>query len=337
MQAIDKNSLGLYHGFLEKKEEAKNFLLRKVKVIVSPLSFSLPIAYVLSIASKSLKVANYFRSDVFLPGLVKSLEGTTSIIGAGAFINSTIGFIPWLTDSNLDEDVLKVSIHEILEKNKVNSPEIWSKRVVKQVKISLQKGCTKNGVKEEVAEMLIRKKTAMSEAAVRTFAKEIKLESKSKHVLEKISTFFFYVSSTNSVLRTCEKWDLISLSEISQRMGSSRLATSITQVTSKLPNCFGILTVGNLVRFSGLSGMSVKIVYDSYKLYQAQKGVSESADKSTEQARFLKERISKIWSVALGGLIILGIVAPLILIINPVILLTYEIAVGVLGLVNALR
>jgi len=348
ISVVSGRSTSFYTDVREKTEYTKGKVIKNIIMLTEPLSYSKPVYLIISIAKKCLKLGDYFCKVSFLPLLAKSLDGLSDIAGIGGFIHMSIKLIPCLTATTLNEAALEKSIKaELIDdrNDPITNQKIWTKRILKQTKLSLKNRHTTKAVRKEISEMIIRKlekdgvtNLSESEKKARSYAVVQLLDIKAKHrpLVEKIYTSFFFFASCNGFLNTLNRLAIINMAKISATIGKILVATKIPMILgSKVTKTICKVSLNQLARVAGLIGSSIQVTYDSYKLFKIFRDISNTTD-PTERAKLAKERTKKICSLALGILSLIGGIVPLFLAVNPVALLTYEIAIVTLGLVRAL-
>lgn len=318
-----------------------NYVVKKAKYTVAPLSSSLPLTFAVKIADRSLKLASYIKQTAVFPNMAKTLEGTTDVLGIGASLNLILGLLPCLPITNLDEEKLKESIAiDQLDLTNV-SAEKWQNRVLKQVKASLNRSYTTRNVRIELEKFLIDKGLGAEQAA--HIAGSIIIQAKSRHLAEKMYLACFLLPGVNTIVNTLEKWNLIQMASWSAKIGNIPAVNLIVKkigdmyVVSLVAKTVAKLGLRQIALYSALLGLTIKGSYEASSLIKAQMTICMSDKNSPEYAKAITERTKQIWSFSITGLGLAGGVVPLFLSVNPALLLSYEIGAAAISFANALR
>ena len=327
-----RRSDSFFQPLVPNLEAKKNSLIRKIRSVTAPMSLSLPFYYFINLFNKAIKLQENLSGGSFLPLVGKSIEGMSDIARLGNFIFLTTGLFPHISQKRIDIAALEKSItlpQEILEEKR------WKNRIVKQVKISAETRNTLSSIRQDIAIMVARKAgkdklEAETLNRLQNSVDQLTIRLKDKPTVEKVYTAFFFTSGLCGVVKTLSKWQLINLSKISLKIGNSK-AIKITSkiVGSKITRSIALLGISEIGKIATLIGSTIKITYDSYLQQRINK--AEDAEGIT---KLKKERAEKIWTISLIALSIIGTLIPLVLSVNPIVLLTYEIAVLSLGLLK---
>lgn len=331
-----RRSNSFFQPLISNLESKKNSLIRKIRSVTAPMSLSLPFYYFINLFNKAIKLQENLSGGSFLPLVGKSIEGMSDIARLGNFIFLTTGLFPHISQKRIDVAALEKSItlpQEILEEKR------WKKRIVKQVKISAETRNTLSSIRQDIAAMVARKAgkdklEAETLTHLQNSVNQLTIRLKDKPTVEKVYTAFFFTSGVCGVVKTLNKWQLINLSKISLKIGNSK-AIKITSkiVGSKITRSIALLGISEIGKIATLIGSTIKITYDSYQLCHLQQRINKAED-AEEISKLKKERAEKIWTISLIALSIIGTLIPLVLSVNPIVLLTYEIAVLSLGLLK---
>jgi hypothetical protein len=278
-------------------ESGKNYGVRQLKKVVSPATG--PIIHVSNIINKTLTLANYVKCDSLLPIFARSLVGFNEILGIGGFLSQVCAFVPVVNEDNLDEEVLKESLDFSTYPLPDAVREKWVKRIVKQVKVLLNKTSTEAALRKELEEYLVNKGLDANFAArISQFSeheKSMVIKQKDKYLIEKIYQRLFLVSSFSKFYSTLENWQVIQFTE------------SLTTKLGKVPLLSKVTSVGlrSISYYSLMITVTLKLGHNGYKLYQAQVKVWQ-ADLS-ELAKSKEARTKEIWNASISLLTFVGI------------------------------
>lgn len=331
---INGDTHSFYDGIGVFSESSKNFLVKKVKKIITPLSSSQPLNFVTKIANKTLALANYFRSEPLVPIVGRALEDAAAILTLGSFTNTLVNLIPFLGKDNLDEAKLVASVADatsrfICQSEGVSPERVvlekkLNKQIVKQVKFCLDQTNSNRDVRKELADFLVGKGINQDQAS--KIALSIQIQEKKKSLIERIYSNIYLIPGALGALGTLDKWKLINLADLATKLGNIPVFGAIVKIGLKPISLYSFLAATTL-RF----GDNVN------KLYRVQIKVRQAKEGSAEQVKAIEERMKLIWTTTLCGLSLVGGLVPLILSVNPAVLITYDLFVATLGLVNVLR
>lgn len=306
-------------GYLE---SIKNFGMINIKKVISPLSSSGPLNYVVKSVNKSLALANYVKCASFIPVFGRTLESAGEILGMGAFLNLVVLYIPFVNKENLDEEGLKKSIDLSTYFGEIPN-EKWVNRVVKHVKLSLDNTYSQGAIRAELESYLVNKKLPKELAT--NIAKSIVIKQKAKDKIEWVYLTLLLVPGFSTVYTTLEKWQFITFTaNLSTKMGGIPILRYLAQIGMRKIALYGALT-----------GLTLKFGHNSYKLYKAQVKVLNAKATDLEKAR--EGRTKEIWATFTSGLTVVGIAVPLIVKVDSGALLGYEAFGALVGLANSLR
>lgn len=302
-------------------DESRDCAVKYLKKTFSPLSSSAPVVYAVDISRKLISLANYYKPEPVLPVFCRHLEGAAELLEVTAFINIAMIFLPSVSSDNLDEEELKNSIDlSDLTPGDI-SKEKWTKRVVKQVKTSMDKTYSQRKVREEVAASLVKK--GLNPDFAHKIAESMHLTKKQKPLIEKIYLSCFVVPGLSTVLNNLDKWKFIDLAWYAGKIGNIPLIGFVASIGLR-PIALGF----------ALTGLTLKLGHCGYKLYHAQVKVWKADKNAEDYAKVVEERTKEIWATAATGLTITGIVVPLMVSINVPGLILFGVITKVVGCIK---
>ncbi len=314
------NGVNYFSGFIE---SGKNYGMKQVKKIISPLSSSGPLNYVVKLINKSLALANYIKCDSLMPIFGRTLEGAGEVIGVGGFLNFVCTYIPFVNKDNLDEEGLKKSIdfsssglgNEVIDK--------WINRIVKQVKVGFDKTNSEDALRAGLKDYLVKKGLDSNLSA--SIANSITIRQKSKDNIEKVYTALFFAPLFSSFYSTLEKWQFITFTaELTEKIGKVPVLKYAAQIGLR-----------KIALYATVPARILKFGHSCNKLYNCQVKVWNAKDGDLEKA--LEARTKEIWNSSIAALDLGGTVVPLVVAVNPGLMLAYEAAGAAIGLANSLR
>lgn len=330
---ISQNNIfyDLYNDLSLLCENSKNYIIKNVKKITAPLSSSKPLALITKLANKTLALANSLRSEPFVPLLGRVLEDFGSVLSLGSFVGTLAGLFPSVGNDNLDEselassvgDATKITLSRVRVKRRRYNLSRVNEAIVNRVKNCLEKTHTDQAIRADLQAFLIDK--GIDQAFAARIAGAIRIQQKEKPLIEKIYSTLYLVPGVAGVLGTLDKWGIISLAKLAMKIGNIPVFGTLAKIGLK-----------RIASYFFLGATTLRFGYNIYKLLNVQIKVWEAKEGSREHKKAIEERTEELWATFLCGLNLVGVVVPLILTVNPPMLIAYEIFVAALTLANEL-
>jgi hypothetical protein len=283
---------------------------------------------ILDLLSKVIEGANYASGKVYYPDLARSMKGGVEIINFFNLFKTAVYWINPLDEKNIDKAHLQKTLDQTLQ----NYLGFLSEKDYQNLSNQLMKEVLQDSIYLNQKQMLRAFEKSLIahgyKSNAQVIVRNLVIIQKSRPKLEVLSKVCFTVSNSLSTILVLKKWGVLDVGELLQL---GKIAAELGKHSKVF---FFIAQVGlkPIIGVVGCVGDSIVFVNSIHNLIKAQSAMTH-AHTQEMQTKARLARTQAIWDIATAGLNLTSSALPLLLAVNPPIVIGLSIIAKGTGLV----
>ncbi|WP_068467019.1 hypothetical protein [Candidatus Protochlamydia phocaeensis] len=284
----------------------------------------------LQLASKGIALLDYAYNKTHCPELVRSMKGGIELIEFYGLFKTVVYWINPLTKANIDEKRLRASLNAALKTHLSTVTEDRRQTIATNVFNDVLKG-SENYLNESDVRKAFQKSLRnhwCTAGQAEQIANQLKVTQKPRPTLQVLSAVCFTITDTAGAIMTLKKWGVISESMLAE---AGKIAAQIggqTRVFAFVAQ-FGVEQVLGVVV---CAGQVFSLGDAAYRLVQAQLDINRGGtEDALKKARLVRTRA--IWDLVTTGLDLTATAVPLLVVVNPPVVIGLSLVAKGTGLV----